>query len=290
MSHWSERVSPPWLRESLLLMRVDRPIGTWLLMWPALWGLVAAEQGHPSWHLLLIFALGSFVMRSAGCVANDITDRDIDPLVTRTQNRPLAAGRISLVAAKRLLLGLLTIALFLGLLLPVMAIQLSFAGAVLAMTYPFAKRFIPIPQFHLGVAFGWGVPIAWAAAKDSVPLEAWLLFSAALLWTVGFDTIYAMMDRNDDLKIGVQSTALFFGQYDIAATAMMYIMSIGLLAVTGFRIHMNIPFYFMLIATLGHAFWQIYSIRHRDPVALLHAFLSNKWFGAMVFLGFLLGG
>lgn len=289
MTHWITRISHPLLRESLLLMRADRPIGTWLLMWPSLWGLAAAQQGLASWHLWLIFILGSFVMRSAGCVANDITDRDIDPLVVRTRNRPLAAGRISVTVAKRLLFGLLVIALSLACLLPLLALQLGMVGAILALTYPFAKRFIPFPQFYLGVAFGWGALMAWAAISHTLPLDAWLLFLSALAWTAGFDTIYAMMDKADDLKIGVKSTAIFFGQFDLMAIAILYLFSLTLLVIIGLRLEMHLTFYIALLATLGDMTWQILSIRHHEPTALLNAFLANKWLGLMVFMGFLLG-
>ncbi|MBF0627935.1 MAG: 4-hydroxybenzoate octaprenyltransferase [Magnetococcales bacterium] len=278
------------MRESLLLMRADRPIGTWLLLWPALWALAAAGGGRPAWSLLVIFSLGAFVMRSAGCVANDITDRDIDPLVARTRTRPLAAGRISLRAAKRLLVGLLAVALALGALLPVMTLGLCVAGALLALTYPFAKRFIPTPQVHLGVAFAWGVPIAWSAAVQELPVEAWILFVAAICWTIGFDTIYAMMDREDDLKVGVHSTAIFFGRFDIAATGLLYLLTLGLLAVLGIRLHLNGFYALFLLGALVHAGWQLFVIRHRETGAELRAFLSNKWFGWLVFLGLIAGG
>ncbi|MBF0272299.1 MAG: 4-hydroxybenzoate octaprenyltransferase [Magnetococcales bacterium] len=290
MNAWIARLPRSWMRESLLLMRADRPIGTWLLLWPALWGLAAASGGRPSWGLLVIFSVGAFVMRSAGCVANDITDRDIDPLVARTRTRPLAAGRVSLVVAKRLLVGLLAVALVLGALLPPLALGLCFAGALLALTYPFAKRFIAVPQFYLGVAFAWGVLIAWAAAAQGLPREAWLLFLAALTWTVGFDTIYAMMDREDDLKIGVHSTAIFFGRYDRAATAALYLLTLAFLVATGMGLGLKIGYYLFLLAALIHGGWQIHAIRHRDSGALLRAFLANKGFGLVVFLGFLAGG
>ncbi|MBF0128334.1 MAG: 4-hydroxybenzoate octaprenyltransferase [Magnetococcales bacterium] len=289
MTRWIAHISQPWLKESLLLMRADRPIGTWLLLWPALWALAASQRGHPDWRLLAIFTLGAFVMRSAGCVANDITDRDIDPLVARTRNRPLAAGRISLKAAKRLLAGLLGVALLLALQLPMVAIQLSAAGALLALTYPFAKRFIPIPQLYLGIAFAWGSLIAWVSATHTLPLEAWLLFLAALTWTTGFDTIYAMMDRGDDRKIGIHSSALFFGQHDLRATASLYMISLVVLALLGDRLGLSWFYDCALLSAAGHACWQILSIRRREPEALLKAFLSNKWFGLILFLGFLFG-
>ncbi|MBF0613621.1 MAG: 4-hydroxybenzoate octaprenyltransferase [Magnetococcales bacterium] len=289
MNTWIGHVPIPWLRESLLLMRADRPIGTWLLLWPALWGLAAASQGRPSWSLLVIFSLGAFVMRSAGCVANDITDRDIDPLVTRTRNRPLAAGRISLGAARRLLFFLLTVALVLGLLLPPMSLALCVAGALLALTYPFAKRFIPVPQLHLGMAFAWGVPIAWVAVTQTLTLETWLLFLAALTWTMGFDTIYALMDRADDLKVGVHSTAIFFGRFDLAAIGLLYLVTVVLLWIIGQRMALNGYYDALVLTALLHGLWQLHRIRHRATEMALRAFLSNKWFGGIVFAGFILG-
>ncbi|MBF0213975.1 MAG: 4-hydroxybenzoate octaprenyltransferase [Magnetococcales bacterium] len=286
---WIHRLPQSWMREALLLMRADRPIGTWLLLWPALWGLAAASAGRPSWFWLLIFSVGAFVMRSAGCVANDITDRDLDPLVARTRTRPLAAGRISLTAAKRVLLALLVIALLLGAQLPPMALGLCVVGAALALTYPFAKRFIPTPQFHLGIAFAWGVLIAWASVAQTLPVEAWLIFAAAASWTIGFDTIYAMMDREDDLKIGVHSTAIFWGRYDLVATGLLYLIALTLLLLAGMRLNMSVYYYFFILAALIHGCWQLFSIRHRHGDTLLRAFLSNREFGLLIFLGFILG-
>ncbi|MEO5347170.1 MAG: 4-hydroxybenzoate octaprenyltransferase [Magnetococcus sp. YQC-9] len=289
MNRLISRMPKPWMREALLLMRVDRPIGTWLLLWPALWGVVAASDGHPSLMWLVVFSLGAFVMRSAGCVANDLADRDIDPLVARTRNRPLAARRVTSRVAWRLLIGLLLIALPLGLMLPALALKLCFAGALLAVTYPFAKRLIPVPQVYLGMAFAWGVPIAWATVAGSLGLVAWLLFVAAMLWTIAFDTIYAMMDREDDLKIGVNSTAIFFGHYDIAATGVLFLLTVGFLVEVGLRLQMGVGFFFLLFVALVQAIWQIVSIRNRDGVALMRAFVSNKWFGLLVFVGLLAG-
>ncbi|MBF0164751.1 MAG: 4-hydroxybenzoate octaprenyltransferase [Magnetococcales bacterium] len=289
MNRLIARLPKPWMRECLLLMRVDRPIGTWLLLWPALWGVVAAGAGaiHLGW--LLLFALGAFVMRSAGCVANDLADRDIDPMVARTRNRPLAARRVTPTIAKRLLFALLLIALLLGLTLPIQALQLCLVGALLAVTYPFAKRFIPVPQLYLGIAFAWGVPIAWATVAQSLEPTTWLLFGAAMSWTIAFDTIYAMMDQEDDRKIGVNSTALFFGRYAIAATGLLFVVSLGLLVEVGLRLGMGWGYFLFLLAALLHAIWQIISIRDQENLALMRAFVANKWFGMLVFLAFLAG-
>ncbi|MBF0178435.1 MAG: 4-hydroxybenzoate octaprenyltransferase [Magnetococcales bacterium] len=289
MNAWVAHLPQSWFKESLLLMRVDRPIGTWLLMWPSLWALAASQRGWPGWRLMAIFVLGSFLMRSAGCVANDITDRDIDPMVARTRDRPLAAGRISLAAARRLLLILLLGALALAFALPMAAIHYCVAGALLALTYPFAKRFIPVPQFHLGVAFAWGVLVAWSAASGSLAPEAWLLFLAAAAWTAGFDTIYAMMDIQDDRKIGVRSTAIFFGRHDIAATGLLYLAALALLALVGWRMQLSWVYFGVLGGAVLHVAWQLHAIRERRPEALLGVFLANKWFGWLPFLGFLFG-
>ncbi|GAB0057239.1 4-hydroxybenzoate octaprenyltransferase [Candidatus Magnetaquicoccaceae bacterium FCR-1] len=290
MNRLIARLPKPWMRECLLLMRVDRPIGTWLLLWPALWGVIAAGSGtiHPGW--LVIFSLGAFVMRSAGCVANDLTDRDIDPLVARTRNRPLAARRVTPTLAKRLLFALLVIALLLGLTLPVQAWQLCFVGAILAVTYPFAKRLVPVPQLYLGIAFAWGVPIAWVTVAHTLEPTTWLLFGAAMTWTIAFDTIYAMMDREDDLKIGVNSTAIFFGRYDIAATGLLFVVTLGLLVEVGLRLGMGWGYFLLLGGALLHAIWQIVSIRNQENSALMRAFVANKWFGMLIFSAFLAGG
>ena len=277
------------LQESLRLMRVDRPVGSWLLLWPSLWSLTAAQNGRPGWVLLLVFTAGAFIMRSAGCVANDLADRRIDPLVARTRDRPLAAGRISVGWALALLLVLLLAALVLALQLNPLALKLCFGGAFLAVSYPFTKRFIHLPQFYLGAAFGWGVIIAWAAAAGGLTLEAWLLFAATLTWAAGYDTIYAMMDREDDLKIGVKSTAILFGRYDIAAVFALYLVTLLLLAVAGWRLGYSPFFYLFLGVALGHMIWQVRAVRGYQPKTVLRVFLSNQWLGLIVLAGFFLG-
>lgn len=277
----------PWplARNLLQLMRVDRPVGTWLLLWPSLWSLLAAGNGNPSWSLLTIFVVGAFVMRSAGCVANDMADRHIDPHVARTRNRPLAAGRVSPASAAILLIALLAIALGLALQLNRLALELSVVGALLAVTYPFTKRFIRFPQFYLGVAFGWGVVIAWAAATETVGLPAWLLFTATITWAAGYDTIYAMMDREDDLKIGVKSTAILFGSWDVAAVGLLYAVTCLLLLTAGMVCNAGWGFHVGLTLAAGQMAWQIWRIRHREREPLLGVFLSNQWAGALVGLG-----
>lgn len=285
---WIERLPWPVARELLRLMRVDRPVGTWLLLWPALWALAAASRRTPvGWELWLIILVGAFVMRSAGCVANDLADRNLDPLVTRTKNRPLAAGRISVRIAVWWLLFLLGIAGWLAWQLPLLALQMAPAGALLAIAYPFTKRYVHFPQFFMGAAFGWGVIIAWAAAASQLPLESWLLFAATLTWAAGYDTIYAMMDRDDDRKAGIHSTAILFGRYDIAITALLYETTLALLAWVGWRLGLNEWFYLSLVAGQIHMGWQLFSIRHYEPASLFKAFLSNQWLGLVVLGGFL---
>jgi 4-hydroxybenzoate polyprenyltransferase len=289
MSHWIDRLPSPLLGESLRLMRVDRPIGTWLVMWPSLWALIAAKPGFSDWYLLVVFAFGAFIMRSAGCVINDIADRNFDPHVARTKDRPLAAGRISLAHAYWLLLFLLILALLLALQLNITALKLSVGGFFLAITYPFTKRYIQLPQFYLGAAFGWGVIMAWAAVTETVTAEAWLLFAATLTWAAAYDTIYAMMDREDDLKIGVKSTAILFGRFDLAAVATLYLITLALLAWAGYRLEMLLPFYIALTMALIQMGWQIWIIRDYPQEKFLMTFLSNKWVGLFIFCGFLLG-
>jgi 4-hydroxybenzoate polyprenyltransferase len=270
-------------------MRVDRPIGTWLLMWPALWALVAAKTEFTDWYLLGVFAIGSFIMRSAGCVVNDIADRHFDPHVARTKDRPLAAGRLSLTFALGLLLFLLVVALILALQLNLFALKLCFGGVFLAVTYPFTKRYIDLPQFYMGAAFGWGVIIAWAAVTETVTTEAWLLFAATLTWAAAYDTIYAMMDREDDLKIGIKSTAILFGRFDLVAIGILYLFTLLFLAWAGFRLELRNLFSLSLAMAAVHMGWQIWTIRSYRPETFLPIFLSNKWIGILIFCGFLLG-
>ncbi len=290
MSHWIDTLPNPFLRESLRLMRLDKPIGTWLVMWPSLWSLTAAAgSGRPDWRLMFIFAFGAFVMRSAGCVANDLADRHIDPHVARTRERPLAARRISVGGAVAVMVILLLVALLLALQLNALTIQLSVGGAFLALTYPFTKRYVHLPQFYLGAAFGWGVIMAWAAATGTVAGEAWLLFAATLVWAAGYDTIYGMMDREDDLRIGVKSTAILFGRHDIAAVGILYLSTLALLAGAGWRLALAWPFYAALLLSLLHMGWQLHTIRGYPRDRLLTTFLSNQWLGLIIWLGFLFG-
>ena len=273
------------LREYALLMRLHRPIGILLLLWPTLWALWIAAAGRPSWHVFVVFVAGTVLMRSAGCVINDYADRDFDPHVARTRDRPLAAGRVSAREALVLFVVLALIAFALVLTLNLFTILLSFVGAALAASYPFMKRYTHLPQFYLGAAFGWGVPMAFAAQSGRLPVEAWLLFLATLCWAVAYDTAYAMVDRDDDLKIGVKSTAILFGRADRVMIALFHALTLGLLVWTGARVGLGLPYYIGLVVAAGLAGYQQRLLRKRDRDDCFRAFLNNNRFGAVVFAG-----
>lgn len=267
------------------LMRLDRPVGIFLLLWPTLWALWIASTGQPDLKVLLVFVMGVVIMRSAGCVINDFADRDFDPYVRRTLNRPLAAGKVHPREALFLFIGLCLLAFGLVLLLDPLTIGLSFAGAFLAATYPFMKRYTHWPQVYLGAAFGWAVPMAFAAQTGTVPAEAWLLFLATVLWATVYDTFYAMVDREDDLLIGVKSTAVLFGNEDRLITAVMQGMLLLLLFWVGHRAGLGAYYYLGLLAAAGLAGYQQYLIRKREPTQCFRAFLNNNAFGAAIFGG-----
>ena len=270
------------------LLRLDKPIGILLLLWPTLWGLWFAAEGMPSWPILLIFVAGVVLMRSAGCAVNDFADRNFDAHVERTSARPLATGEISSREAL-LLAGGLSLAAFL-LILPLnkLVILMSVPALFLAASYPFTKRFFAIPQAYLGIAFGFGVAMAYAAVRGEVPLDAWLLLLANLFWSVAYDTEYAMVDRPDDLKIGIRTSAITFGRFDVTAVALCYAATLGLLAVVGWRNEVSWPFYAGLMAAATIAGYHLWLIRHRDRAGCFKAFLHNTWFGFVVFAGLLL--
>jgi len=271
----------PWLR----LMRFDRPIGLALLLWPTWWGLWFAAGGLPSLKNLVIFTLGVIVMRSAGCVINDYADRDIDPLVQRTRSRPIASGEIKPRQALILFFVLLGLALALVLMTNRLTILMAFGGALLAGSYPFFKRFTHFPQVVLGAAFGWAIPMAFAAETGTVPALAWWLFATNLVWTVIYDTEYAMADRADDLKAGVKSTAIAFGQMDIPVISALMGLQTALLLIIGLH-HLPKPAWFTAAALVFlHFQLQLWRIRQRDPQACFQAFLSNHWIGLIIFLG-----
>jgi 4-hydroxybenzoate polyprenyltransferase len=270
------------------LMRLHRPIGSFLLLWPTLWALWLACDGHPTPKLFAVFVAGVFVMRAAGCVANDFADRDFDPHVMRTRDRPLATGEVSVTEAAVLflLLGLLAFALVLT--LNTLSIELAVVGLVLAVSYPFMKRYTYLPQPYLGLAFGWGIPMAYAAATGKLPPEAWLIFIANILWATVYDTMYAMVDRRDDLKIGVKSTAILFGTMDKTIIGVLQGLLLLNLVLVGTRLGLGGAYYVGLLFALGFALYEQYLIRKRDPKKCFEAFLNNNWFGAAVFVGILL--
>jgi len=267
------------------LMRLDKPIGILLLLWPTLWAQWLASHGRPDGLILWIFIIGVVLMRSAGCVINDYADRDFDPHVARTRERPLAAGNVTPKEALLLAAGLSVLAFLLILPLGKFVIGLSFVALFLAASYPLTKRFFAIPQAYLGIAFGFGIPMTYAALRDEIPLEAWLLLAANVFWAVAYDTEYAMVDRADDLKIGIKTSAITFGRFDIAAIAVCYAAALGLLGWVGLQRQMGWAFYGGLALAAAIALYHLILIRHRDPQQCFRAFLHNTWFGAAVFGG-----
>lgn len=267
------------------LMRLDKPIGILLLLWPTLWAQWLASHGQPDWLILWIFTIGVVVMRSAGCVINDYADRDFDAHVERTRERPLAAGKVSPKEALLLAGGLALLAFLLVLPLGKLVIGLSFVALFLAASYPFTKRFFAIPQAYLGIAFGFGIPMSYAALWGEVPMEAWLLLMANVFWAIAYDTEYAMVDRADDLKIGIKTSAITFGRFDRAAIGVCYAATLALLAWVGWQRQMDVVYYAGLGVAAAIAVYHLVLIRHRDPRQCFRAFLHNTWFGAAVFGG-----
>lgn len=276
------------LLQYIHLMRLHKPIGIMLLLWPTLWALWIASEGKPDPLVLLVFVSGVVLMRSAGCVINDLADRDVDPHVKRTRNRPIAAGRVSPREALVLFAVLCLIAFALVLLMNRLTILLSLVGVVLAASYPFMKRYTHLPQVYLGAAFGWAVPMAFAAQTGDVPKVAWLLFTATVLWATAYDTMYGMVDREDDLKIGVKSTAILFGDSDRVVIALLQVLVFLALLLTGQAVGLHGYYYLGLLLAAGLAVYQQYLIRDRDPGRCFQAFVNNNWFGAAVFAGILL--
>ena len=270
------------------LMRIDKPIGTLLLLWPTLWALWVAAGGWPPLHILVIFVLGTFLMRSAGCVINDYADRDIDGHVERTQNRPLATGAVGAREALWLAAGLSAVAFLLVLPLDPLVIWLSVPALFLAGSYPFTKRFFAVPQAYLGLAFGFSIPMGFAAVQGTVPALAWMMLVANALWTIAYDTEYAMVDRPDDLKIGIKTSAITFGRFDVAAVMLCYAGALGLLAWVGVRTGAGLPHYLGLGAAAAIAGYHYTLIRARERADCFKAFRHNNWFGAAVFAGIFL--
>jgi len=267
------------------LIRFEKPIGFYLLLWPTLWALAVAGEGSPDGWILFVFVVGSFLMRSAGCAINDYADRDIDQHVARTRERPLTSGKIAPGEALAVFAVLALIAFLLVLSLNRFTIMLSFGGILLAASYPFMKRYHYLPQVHLGAAFGWAVPMAFAALTGEVPKEAWLLYVANLVWTVAYDSMYSMVDREDDLKLGVKSTAILFGEYDRVMIAVFQLLFLLALVLVGVDLEFTSIYYLGLgAATLLMAYEQ-FLIADRVPAHYFSAFLHNHWVGAAVFAG-----
>jgi 4-hydroxybenzoate polyprenyltransferase len=270
------------------LLRLHRPIGTLLLLWPTLWALFIAANGNPPLYELIAFSVGTLLMRSAGCAINDWADRDFDRHVERTRDRPLTAGLISPNEALGLFVALSLASLMLVLPMNRLTWALAAVAAFLAASYPFTKRFFALPQAYLGVAFGFGIPMAFAALQGAVPLTAWLMLAANIFWAIAYDTEYAMVDREDDLRIGIRTSAITFGRFDVAAVMLSYAATLALLAVVGLRIGGGWPYFGGLLGAAGVALYHFTLIRTRSREGCFKAFNHNTWFGAAVFAGILL--
>jgi 4-hydroxybenzoate polyprenyltransferase len=270
------------------LVRIDKPIGILLLMWPTLWGLWTAAGGTPPWHVFVIFVLGTALMRSAGCAINDYFDRDFDLHVQRTEQRVLTTGRIRPKEALAVAAVLALISLALVIPLNPLSWALAVVAAVLAGTYPLFKRFFAIPQAYLGIAFGFGIPMSFAALQNTVPFEAWLMLMANVAWAVAYDTEYAMVDRPDDVRLGLKTSAITFGSWDIGMIGLCYAITVVLLGVVGSMLGYGVAYYLGLAAAAGIAILHLWWIRDREPRACFRAFLHNTWFGAAVFAGILI--
>ena len=275
------------LHEYAILMRLNRPIGIYLLLWPTLWALMVAGEGSPDTGIVLIFIAGVVVMRSAGCIINDYFDREFDQHVSRTRNRPLTSGRVSAREALLLFGGLCLLALVLVLQLNRLTIILSVVGVLLATVYPYMKRVTNLPQVVLGAAFGWSVPMAFAAQTGAVPPIAWLMFTATVLWTTAYDTMYAMVDRQDDIALGLKSTAILFGDADRAVIGVLQLSVLVCLLMVGYQAQLGLYYYAGLGLAAGLAVYQQRLIRVQERDGCFRAFLNNHWFGMVVFLGLL---
>ena len=273
------------LKQYALLIRINKPIGIYLLLWPTLWALWIAAEGWPDTLVLFVFVCGVILMRSAGCAINDYADRDIDPLVERTKNRPLASGRISSKEALAVFAVLCLSAFSLVLLMNQLTIYMSLVGVLLAASYPFMKRYHYMPQVHLGAAFGWAAPMAFTAQANEITQVTWLIFMATVLWATAYDTMYAMADRKDDLKIGVKSTAILFGEADKLIIGLLQALLLLDLILIGSVSNMGLYYYLGLAIASIFSVYQQYLIKDRIPLKCFHAFLNNNWFGMCVFIG-----
>ncbi|HQW21268.1 MAG TPA: 4-hydroxybenzoate octaprenyltransferase [Rhodocyclaceae bacterium] len=269
------------------LMRLDKPIGILLLLWPTLWALLLAGNGRPTWTIVWIFVLGTVLMRSAGCVINDLADRDFDPHVERTCDRPLACGTVSVSEALLLAGGLSLLAFLLILPLQPLVWMLALAALFLAISYPFTKRFFAIPQAYLGIAFGFGIPMAYAALLNRVPQDAWILLLANVFWAIAYDTEYAMVDREDDLRIGIRTSAITFGRFDVVAVMFCYVAMLAILVWFGSQHGFGVLYYLSLIVAAALMAYHYTLIRGRQRERCFKAFLHNNWVGAVIFAGLL---
>ncbi|CAG9211840.1 4-hydroxybenzoate octaprenyltransferase [Paraburkholderia sabiae] len=269
----------------LRLVRMDKPIGSLLLLWPTLNALWIASDGHPSLSLLVIFAIGTILMRSAGCAINDYADRDFDRFVKRTENRPITSGKIKAWEAVALAAGLSLIAFLLILPLNALTKELSVAALFVAGTYPFTKRFFAIPQAYLGIAFGFGIPMAFAAVQNQVPLLAWVMLIANVFWSVAYDTEYAMVDRDDDIKIGIRTSALTFGRFDVLAIMLCYAATLGIYVGIGVALGFGVLYWIGLAAAVGCAIYHYTLIKGRERMPCFAAFRHNNWLGGALFAG-----
>ncbi|MDD5320950.1 MAG: 4-hydroxybenzoate octaprenyltransferase [Methylococcales bacterium] len=273
------------IKQYWLLARFDRPIGTLILLWPALWALWVASDGRPDLLVLIVICLGVVLMRAAGCVINDYADRDFDPHVERTKQRPIAAGKIKPGEALIVFVVLCLCAFALVLMLNIYTIMLSFIAVFLAASYPFMKRYTNLPQAYLGIAFGFAVPMSFSAQLNNIPAVAWVMYFAVILWALVYDTMYAMVDKDDDLKIGVKSTAILFGAYDRQIMTILQIIILGLLISVGQMKQLSWPYYLGVLVAASLSVYQQKLIFHREKSLCFKAFLNNNWFGMAVFVG-----
>ncbi len=289
LSAWLTEARRARLERYWRLVRGDRPIGWLLLLWPTWWGLWLAAEGTPPLGILVIFTAGVWLMRSAGCIINDYADRWLDPHVERTRSRPLASGEVAPREALLLFAALCLVAFGLVLLTNWLTVQLSVVGVLLAASYPYLKRYTWFPQVYLGVAFGWAIPMAFAAVLGEVPPLAWLAFVANVLWSTAYDTWYAMVDRDDDIRMGARSTAILFGEMDLLFQAVLYASFLVALVLLGQRAELGLPYFLALLAAAGLVGWQFWRARDRSREGCFDAFLNNHWVGTVVFLGIALG-
>ncbi len=270
------------------LMRMDKPIGTLLLLWPTFWALILAAKGMPDLKVLVVFILGVIFMRAAGCVINDFADRKVDGHVKRTAQRPLPSGRVTSKEAVALFLVLGISSFLLVLTMNTLTIQLSFAGMVLAFIYPFMKRFTHLPQLFLGLAFSWAIPMAWAAQSNELPMMVWFVFVVNALWTIAYDTLYAMVDRDDDLKIGIKSTAILFGRFDKMIVGALQLITLAMLIYLGMWYELGASYYWSLLVAGALFVFQQHLIRHRERELCFRAFLNNNYVGMVISVGLLI--